>query len=177
VGYFGPLITRLTEAYFKGWLGRYILYALDFESVLLIQPLFAVLLGYTAYHYVYKLEKKYALKVVTCITFLQACFMAYSLNRSAHFDWCNNYHVEIMIREALLFYATLFYFITSYRWYSRVSEYKSIIRDLGCCFLGLALVLFSGDWVSIFCGWAAILWIILPDQIQQPVKSYFNSKL
>lgn len=178
VYYFGSIITRLADAYFRGY--RYILAVLDLESVLLIQPLFAGLLGYAAYHYVYKLEKKYALKVVAFLTFLLTCNTAYLIHRTANSDWPYNYHIEIMIRQGLWFYASLFYFITSYRWYSRVIEYKSILKDLGFCFLGLASLLLSeyDDWFSKIAGCVLIGWMLLPDpdRALESIRSLFRSR-
>ncbi len=171
VCYFGSIIIGLIEAYFKGGLIWQVFDASYFKSVLLTQPLSEGFLGCTAYYYVYKLERKYPLKIVTYLAFLLTCFMAFKLNSSANYNWGGNYYIKIMITESLWFYAALFYFITSYRWYSRVHEYKNIILDIASCFLGLVLIYYSNNWIGILVGWGIIGWALSSDRVKNLLTS------
>lgn len=133
--YFVPIISKFVEAYFRGWFNEYVFNASYFYSILLTQPVTYVLIGYISYYFIYKLERQYALKVVTCLSFLLTFFMGYRLYGTANYDWPSNYYIEIMINQACIFYAALFYFITSFRWYSTQNEHKNIIKSLcGCLF-------------------------------------------
>lgn len=167
VTYFGPIITKLIEAWYRGWFNGYYFDATYFRSIFLMLPFYHILLAFLAYYYVYKLEKKYALKLVMLLVFLLTCLMAYRLYSSGDYDWIHeNYHIEIMARQALWFYAAIVYFIASYRWYSLVNDAENTLISLAGCLLGsIILTLFSG-WLPELAGSLIIAYFLLSDQVQ-----------
>ncbi len=162
VEYIVPIICKALDAYCRGWFNAITFSPNYLRTVLLIWPLTHLVIFSLAYYYVYKMENKYALKVITILTFLFSYLGLHRLYNSGGYDWGGDYYIEYMISTALTTYASIFYFVSSYRFYSFIDKPEKILKIIGCCFVASVILSFSDRWSLDLIAWSTIGLFLLP---------------